>query len=257
MVRRVLIVLALASYAYGQSAPDAEEAEKALRQRVEEFYQLQQDKKFRQAEDYVAPESKDDYYNARKQEVRDFHIEKIVLEEGNTKAHVTIKGRMIVLFAGAQEFVMPAESTWKIEDGKWFWYLDPVMKNLTPFGMMTMKEKDGLPDIKGLDMTGKAPDLNEILKKIAIDRTLVEFDKEQRVFAVTITNGTPGLLTLTLDPHVAMIKGLEATLDKAKLDAGEKSTVTLKWTGSQPFDDLVYIRVDPYLTGFNVRVTAK
>jgi hypothetical protein len=258
MDRRLLLVPASALFAQAQSSPEAVEAEKALRQRVEEFYKLQQDKKFRQAEDYVAEESKDDYYNGRKQEVIDYHIEKIILTDDNTKAKVMVKTKVVVLFAGAQEFDMQAETTWKIDNGKWCWYLDPETKNLTPFGRMATFDKAGVPDIKGLDKTGEAPDLNEILKKISIDRTVLAFTGNALSQSVTITNGTPGPLRLALDPHVAQIAGLSAEIDKLTLDGGEKATVTLKWDGSTPIEhDVVYVRVDPYQRGFNIRVSAK
>jgi hypothetical protein len=258
MDRRLLLVPASALFAHAQSSPEAVDAERALRQRVEEFYKLQQDKKFRQAEDYVAEESKDDYYNARKQVVNDFHVEKIVLTDDNTKANVTVKTKVVVLFAGVQEFDMRNETTWKIDNGKWCWYLDPATKNLTPFGRMETFDNAGVPDIKGLDKTGEAPDLNEILKKISIDRTVVAFTGNALSQSVTITNGTLGPLTLALDPHVAKIAGLNTEIDKLNLDGGQKATVTLKWDGSTPIEnDVVYVGVDPYQRGFNIRVSAK
>jgi hypothetical protein len=256
MDRRLWLVPASALFAHAQSSPDAIEAEKALRQRVQEFYDLQQDKKFRQAEDYVAEDSKDEYYAAKKQEVKDFQIVKVDLAEGNTKAQVTIRGKMVVLFNGVQEFLMPSQSSWKIDNGKWCWYVDPVAKNTTPFGVMSTNNA-GVPNIKGLDMKGQAPSLNDILNKIAIDRREVVFEGDLKEQTVTITNGTDGPLSLALDPHVATIKGLQVSIDKAHLDGSEKANVVLKRIGSEAFEDTVYIRVDPYLRGFNVKVSAK
>jgi hypothetical protein len=254
MDRRLLLVPASALFAHAQSSPEAVEAEKALRERVQQFYDLQKGNKFRQAEEFVAEDSKDDYYNARKQEVKDFQIEKVELAENNTRAKVVIKGRVLMLFAGVQELVVPTESTWKIDNGKWCWYLDPATKNLTPFGLMATGDANGVPEIKGLDMTGKAPDLNEILKQISIDRTLVVFDDKNRSQTVVIKNATSGPLTLALDPHVAAIKGLDAKIDNAQLDSGQSGKVILQWNGLDKIDDVAYVRVDPYLRGFNVRL---
>ena len=258
MDRRLLLVPISALVAQAQSSPDAVEAQKALRQRVEDFYKLQQQGKFRQSEAYVAESSRDDYYNARKQEVRDFIVEKLELSANNTRAKVTIKAKMVMLAGAAVEIMMATESYWMIEDGQWCWYLDPATKGMMPFGqMMTGKtDTNGTPEIKG-EMTGKAPDLNDILKKIAIDRSSFAFGSEERVFTATITNGTPGPLNLTLDPHAAMIRGLEASIDKTHLDAGESAKVLLKWTGTEPFSDEIPIRVDPYLRYFTLRVSAK
>ena len=94
MDRRLLLVPISALVAQAQSSPDAVEAQKALRQRVEDFYKLQQEGKFRQSEAYVAESSRDDYYNARKQEVRDFTVEKLELSANNTRAKVTIKAKL-------------------------------------------------------------------------------------------------------------------------------------------------------------------
>src|SRR5437879_6149024 len=117
MDRRLLLVPASALFAHAQSSPEAIDAEKNLRQRVEEFYQLQQDNKFRQAEALVAEDSKDLYYNARKTEVRGFRVEKIELTD-SSHAKVTVKAKVVMLFAGAQIVEMASEGTWKLDNGQ-------------------------------------------------------------------------------------------------------------------------------------------
>ena len=63
---RRLLFPAVADTAWAQqSSPEAVAAEKALRERVQQFYQLQQDKKYRDAEAIVADDTKDSYYAAR------------------------------------------------------------------------------------------------------------------------------------------------------------------------------------------------
>ena len=51
---------------------------------MQKFYQLQQDKKFREAEVFVADDTKDLYYNGKKPDIKGFSIEKVQLLPGNT-----------------------------------------------------------------------------------------------------------------------------------------------------------------------------
>src|ERR1700691_5106919 len=94
--RRFLFPVAAVTAWAQQPAPAAAEAEAALRARVEQFYQLQVDKKFRQAEALVAEESKDDYYNRSKPDIKGFSIQEIQLLDDNTRARVTLKGKLVI-----------------------------------------------------------------------------------------------------------------------------------------------------------------
>src|ERR1700712_4132412 len=67
MDRRLLMIPAAATVCWAQQAsPAADEAKQALIGRVQTYYQLMMDKKYRQAEVMVAEESKEDYYNGKK-----------------------------------------------------------------------------------------------------------------------------------------------------------------------------------------------
>jgi len=61
-----------------QTSPAADEAKQALIGRVQEYYKLLQDKKFRQAEKrLVAEESKEDYYAGKKPDIKGFDIARV------------------------------------------------------------------------------------------------------------------------------------------------------------------------------------
>ena len=63
MDRRLLFpAIAATAWAQQPSQPSTE----ALRDRVQQYYQMMVDKKYRQAEAMVAMESKEDYYNGKK-----------------------------------------------------------------------------------------------------------------------------------------------------------------------------------------------
>src|ERR1700733_2047389 len=121
MDRRLLFpALAVSAWAQ-QPSPAQATAEKALRARVNQFYQLMLDKKYRVAEEMVASESKDDYYDGTKPDIKGFSIEKVELSDRNTRATVIVKWKLQTLFpgAGVMTFEFPATTWWKIENGKW------------------------------------------------------------------------------------------------------------------------------------------
>src|SRR4051794_20209879 len=98
--RRFLLPIAAVTTVWAQQqSPEAAQAEAELRARVDQFFQLQVDKKFRQAESLVADDSKDAYYDGNKYNIKGFKIDTIQLLDDNTRAKVTIKGRVT--------FVMP------------------------------------------------------------------------------------------------------------------------------------------------------
>jgi hypothetical protein len=263
MDRRLLFpAVAVTAWAQ-QSSPEAVAAEKALRERVQQFYQLQQDGKHREAEAMVADDTKDLYYNAKKPDVRGFTIDKVQLLDGNTKAKVIIKAKVLVLMpgAGAQVFDMPSPTEWKIENGEWRWYISEEAKAATPFGNMKMGEHgtlDNTLDNKGAAPGGIAnPDLRALEGQLSIDRTSVEFTADSPDQTLTITNGLPGPIDLRVDPHADTIKGLTLKVDKMHLDAGEKALVSLRWKGSIPMSDFVQITANPFSKVFTITMTGK
>jgi hypothetical protein len=259
MDRRLLFpAVAITAWAQ-QTSPQAAEAEKALRDRVQKFYQLQQDKKYREAEAMVAEDTKDLYYNGKKPDIRGFSIDKVELTDGNTKAKVTIRVKVLVLMygAGAQIFDMPTPITWKLENGEWRWYVSEEARTMTPFGKMNLGDK-GATDTKGEAPGGiEHPDLNALLNQLSIDRTSIELTADAASQTATITNGLPGPLDLVVDPHVKAIKGLKVKVDKLHLDAGEKAFVNFQREGLVPISDVVDITAAPLNKVFSIVVTAK
>jgi hypothetical protein len=256
MDRRLLFpAVAITAWAQ-QTNPAAAKAEKALRARVEQFYQLQQDKKYRQAEELIASDTKDYYYSSAKADIRSFQIQKIELMDRNREARVTVKVGQVILFpgAGAQIMELPATTTWKLEKGKWSWYVDREALKNTPFGRM--KGGDG-PVADKLDRTGEAPSLAELMNQVMIDRASVELTDKEPSQTVTITSNLPGLVELKLDPHAETIKGLTVEFSKTQLNQGEKSVISFRAGQGARFSDVVRINALPMNKPFDVQVTAK
>jgi hypothetical protein len=239
-----------------QTNAAAARAEKALRARAEEFYKLQAEKKYRQAETFVAADSKDEYYAGKKPEIRGFSLTKVELLDKNTRANVTVKAQMLVVFmGGAQVFDIPSVTTWKLERGQWMMYIDPVAKLRTPFGTIQPGAGEGAGS--KLDTTGKAPDLATLQSRVTVDKEAVELTAAAPVQTVTITNGLPGPLTLERDLHVASIQGLSVEIDNPVLNSGEKALVQFRFTGKEPFSDHVILYGLPVNRQIDIQVNAK
>ena len=129
--------LCLAQPAPGNAAgPPPPGVDEALRARIKEFYQLQVDAKYRQAEALVAEDSKDAYYNSQKPKYLNFEMRDIEYSNDFTHAKATVACETIVNIAGftGTPLKIPMRTYWKLENGEWFWYLDNQQVRQTPFG---------------------------------------------------------------------------------------------------------------------------
>jgi hypothetical protein len=251
-----LLILPLATVLFAQQpAPET-----ALRDRVQQFYQLLQDKKYRQAEDMIADDTRDDYYNARKQDIKGFSIEKIEIDPDNAHAKITLKLNVLFLMpgAGAQIVAIAPPSYWKIDKGEWRWYIPAEVKNASPFG--TMHTGDTTP---GTNTKGQAPgsldnpDIGALMGQVSIDKTAVELTADAPDSVVTITNQTPGPVELQIDPHVQIIKGLTLKLDSTHLDKGEKTMAHFHYSGSGRIADIAEITALPLNRPLYITVKTK
>lgn len=258
MDRRFLFP-AIAATAWAQQQP-AQPAAEALRDRVKQYYQLMVEKKYRQAEAMVAEDSRDEYYNGKKPDLRAFDILSLDLQSATT-AKATIRAKVLVLMpgAGAQLFDIPSPTYWKLENGVWCWYIPEETKAATPFGKMQNDTTSGA----GMDMKGAAPggidnpDVGSLLNKITIDRISVVLSAKEPQQVVTIANGLPGPLDLTLDPHARSIKGIMIEVRPAHLEAGEKATVTIRRTAEGKVLDVVPVTAEPFHRVFNIQVRSE
>ncbi|HXJ43262.1 MAG TPA: hypothetical protein VNH18_28535 [Bryobacteraceae bacterium] len=257
---RRLLFPALAASAWAQQAPQpAQPAVEALRDRVQQYYQLMVDKKYRQAEAMVAEDSKEDYYNSKKPDLKGFGIMSLDLTSEKT-AKVTIRAKVLLLMpgAGAQIFDMPTPTYWKVENGSWSWYIPDEVRTATPFGKMQNNPSFGA----GMDMKGAAPggvenpDVGALVNKITIDRISIALSAKEPEQAITITNGLPGPINLSIDPHVKTIKGINVIADKLHLEAGEKSTLKIRRVGQEKVLDFVPVTAEPFHRVFNIQVRA-
>lgn len=255
MDRRFLFP-ALAATAWAQQQPAQPNVE-ALRDRVQQYYQMMVDKKYRQAEALVAEESKEDYYNGRKPDIKSFEITSINLTSDKT-AKVIIKAKVLTLMpgVGAQVFDFPTPTDWKLENGNWAWYIPEEVKSATPFGKMQNAPGSGA----GLDMKGAAPgsvdkpDMAALMNQVTIDRSSLTLSKSSPEQTVRITNNLPGPINLSLDPHIKAVKAVNVAVDKLHLESGEKATVSIRAVGDEKFSEVLPIIAEPFHRVFNIQV---
>jgi hypothetical protein len=233
-----------ASEVFGKAPPDVDEA---LRARVAKFYQEQIDGRPRRAEEIVADDSKDFFYNMAKPKFLSFEIRDITYSENFTKAKVTMVMEMYVpiAFFGGKAMKVPGPTSWKIENGQWCWYVDPAVMNTTPFGKMTTSGGPG--------SGATPPDLNSAPTPEALAK-LVKPDKQVASLRATanssdqirIHNGMQGSIRIELRPR-ATVRGLEIKADRTEIPAGEDAVVSFKYVraGFPPRTIGVDVAVEP------------
>jgi hypothetical protein len=234
---RASVVLLLVSGLWAQSPGDRlnkppSDVDEALRSRIAKFYQAHVDKKFRQADEYVAEDTKDFYYQANKPSYLEFQIDKILYQDNFTKAKAVVKCKTFVPIPGFNEPVMvQIPSTWKIENGLWFWYVDQSLGRETPFGVM--KPANGAAGGGPLPAMPSAQELQASLwKNVRADKNQVQLRAgEESSDEVTISSKMPGSISLRLD-YVKMA-GLEVSLDRVELKSGEQAKLSLRYQPQQ------------------------
>ncbi|MCU1259897.1 MAG: hypothetical protein JWO80_2782 [Bryobacterales bacterium] len=255
-----LFLLLCAAGAYGQTARTSfdkapADVEDALRSRVQEFYQDHVDGKFRKAEQLVAEESKDGFYAANKPALEAFKIGDISFSDSYKKAKVTIVGKMTMTFLGmgAPKLMdVPFPSYWKIEGGRWCWYIYNDPNRVTPFGKINPQTTSASGDPGA---AFKMPDINSIANAIQADRQTLKMAKaagaEEKV---TISNRMPGAVKLQVEQ--ASYPGLEVRLDKSDLREGEKAVVTVRTIAAKEYlTRTVRILVQPLNQAIDILVS--
>jgi hypothetical protein len=249
--RRFLFPVAAVTAWAQQPTPAAAEAEAALRARVEQFYQLQVDKKFRQAEALVAEESKDDYYNRSKLDIKEFSIDKIEWLDGNSRARVTLKGKIVIRVAqlGNQAFDMPLSATWKIENGQWVWYIDRELGSQTPFGRIDPSTGTARSP---LDRSAAGIDVATLMNQVTLDKASVMLNASNPTQTITVSNNMPGAVNLELiDPR---LEGVSIEVERSTLKAGEKSAIRFRRTSEAKSSGVVRIVASPLNKVFEIQV---
>jgi hypothetical protein len=199
------------------------EVDEALRARIKEFHQYHVTQEFRKAEKLVAEDSQDFFYVHNKPHYLSFEIRSITYSDNFTKARAVVLCEQFVAMPGFTDKPMqvPTPSTWKLVDGKWYWYVDKAQFDKTPFGKLTAGPNAATPTGLPAAIPTTADFAMNLVKADRQSVTVKPGQAEQ----VTITNGAAGYMNLAIQ---GAVPGVEATLDRTVLKAGEKAVLTLK-----------------------------
>ena len=270
-MHRLLPLALLAAVSFGQTdnpfnRPPAE-VDQALRARAAEFFEYHVKGEFRKAESLVAEDTKEFFYTRNKPRYLSFEISRIEYSENFTRANVIVICEQYVLLPGFLDkpFKVPTPSTWKVVDGKWYWYVDPDVLRQTPFGKMNPGPGPAsglMPSVPALPNPGSAPALPNLgsvpttpdflFTQVKADKQSVSL-KAGESDKVTFFNGAPGMITLTLQGKLA---GIEAKFDRTSFQAGEKGVLTLK-AGTDAKPGVLNVQVEQTTQLIPIQVTVK
>ncbi len=202
------------------------EVDSALRARVQNFYQLQTDRKYRQAEQFVAEDTKDLYYAGNKPQIQSFRITGIQYGADFQTAKVSVSAHMQVMMPGltppVMNFDVPLTGTWKIENGLWCWYVDQSKPVETPFGPIPRSTTEGKPDSSKL---AEAVSAASLMAGVHADKAGIRLDPRQpKPEILTLQNTLPGPVTVQ---SLTTSAALKIEITKPNLGAKESTEVTI------------------------------
>jgi len=238
-----------------KAPPDVEEA---LRARVQKFYGLYMEGKFRAADALVAEDSKDAFYVGGKRKCRSIDIDTLKFSENFSKAEVFVSCDADVMIepVGLIRTKVPIRTFWKTLNGDWFWYVDPASEPgiATPFGFFKAGSPDGPPAAMGMPATGM--NVQALAALVKVDRQQVSLDVNTKEGGrVVVTNTAPGGVSLVLEPKE--IPGFELALDKTALAQGQSAVLSIGYVPSKdrkPSPALVTIVVSPTQQEIPIRI---
>ncbi len=211
--------------------------DEALRARILEFYQLEQQGRFRQAEGLVCEESKDIYYDSEKRRWTSVEIMQIQYEEDFSKATATVAlGSTVMSFGGSLPVKIPLTSIWRVENGSWCRYMPPPKPGAirSPFAIPRSDAPVQLPKPSPSPVNpavaASAPppiptDPRSLRSMIRISREEVSLGAAGMAETVEIQNQMPGSVDVILTcPN---LPGLTCQLSAPKIETRGTARLTL------------------------------
>lgn len=209
---------------FAQEKPPAE-VDASLRARITQFYQAHVDGKFRAADELVAEDTKDYFFEMEKRRYLSFRQPEITYSEHFTKAKVimVVMAERRIARMGTMTVPLPVASNWKIENGQWYWCYVAEKFVDTPFGRATILDKKELERERKL-AEFKRVSPAELVNQVKVSGSAVALSSyEPASGAITVTNNLPG--QVTVDVNFPPVEGLTISVDKKTLKAGESAKV--------------------------------
>jgi hypothetical protein len=244
-MHRTLILVLCAAAALSAQNPDnpferpPANVDRALRERITQFYQFHVDRQYKKAEALVAPDTRNYFYAGNKPAYLSFEIVRLQYSDRFTRATAVVNCEQFVPFPefAGKPVRVPTPSTWKLEHGKWYWYVDQQSVRDTPFGRMTPGPSVPMSSsrLPATIPTNPAPFLNLVKP----DKNAVAL-KPGSDAQVTFSNTAPGNMSVTVDTG---LPGIEAKFDHGAMKVGDK-TVLILHAGEKAASGTLNVRVE-------------
>lgn len=259
---RALILPLLAAASLAQTAaptpaspqPPAD-VDRALRARVTAFYDLLVKHQYRKAEELIAPDSRDIYYEREKPRYLKFEVTSIKYSEDFTRADVVVTANQPVtggIILAPMDIAIPG--VWRLLDGAWYWSIPKVdvvdlVRSMTGGASATPDGKAVAPPPAMPGAPGFSPTLPALpgaanlpagmgrpeaipmmgagessAPQFSLDRSAVVL-KPSTTEKVTITNASSAPMTLFV---LGKLPGVETTFDHPLIKPGEKAVLSLQ-----------------------------
>lgn len=229
-----------ASNIFDKAPPDIDEA---LRGRITQFYQAFVNGKFRQADAFVAEDSKDVFFAMEKKQYKACELGNVTYSDEFTKAvAVTSCDTKYFMMGREIPIKLPMTSEWKLQDGVWYWYVIPMSERTTmktPIGIV----KVPAPGSQEEAATATAPApmarpdplvlLGQLKSAVKLDRDSITINPTKAsTEKIQLKNTISGPVTLSAD--LGGIHGLSMKPAKVEIAGNEEATVVLTYDPKDP-----------------------
>lgn len=234
-------VLTAAQNPFPNAPPEEQEA---LRARVDEFYSTFQQGQFREAEAFVAEESREVYYNAPKTRIFSYEIRSIEFNPDLTEASVLVAVESLSPLS-AQPLKQPLQSRWIRVDDEWYMHLKAVKAGeayQTPTGPMHFSQTTGKDGARPPDF--KPPNLASMQTAYQVSERNLRFVSgatEPQTRTITVKNKFQS--ALTLERLTRDFPGMEIKVESETIPQAGQITISFTYdpkqallTGNKHFD---------------------
>jgi len=258
------LISAFAATAFSQTPPP--EVDKALRTRVNDFFQCHVDGNFRKAYEMVAEDTKDYYFAVMKIRLKSFQLTSVKYSDDFKKATVDLNTDQEIRRPEFPGTIVPVPMTtkWKIEEGKWVWYRDAADAHVTPMGESEISkimpgDKIAPQDLSKIVTPEQLQRMaTNILHQAGVDKQEVTLATDKPSSAVvTFHNGQAGTVKVMIAGGKTLA-GFTSALDKTDVGPNEDAVLKLTYDpqagATPPSKATLRLVVEPFDQIFDVAI---
>lgn len=229
------------------------EVDDALKSRVGAFYTHFQRGEFRQAEAFLDEQSKDLFYNAKKNRIMDFKIQAVDYAEDFHKANVLVVCKTVIQMLGSEPLNMPLNSDWRFSEGEWWMHLTQNRgadsgDAASPAGPMSFSQTVPAPGSQFGAAPGpgaERPTIETLASMYRLSTDTLSFPKdpaEPVSRSMQVKSASVG--KLIIERQTRPIAGLDVQIDGAELEPGGQATITFTYDPAKAEHVQGRVRID-------------